>query len=65
MRKLLYASLYSLLVMISSILTGCNQPFKDNGIPNKTYEDFYEDLKNTSIEMEVIVKDKRAIFLLY
>lgn len=62
MRKLLYASLYSLLVMISSILAGCNQPFKDNGIPNKTYEDFYEDLKNTAIEMEVIVKDKRAIF---
>ena len=30
---------------------------------DKIGEEFYEDLKNTAIEMEVIIKDKRAIFL--
>ena len=62
MRKILYTSLYAFLVMVSSILFGCNEPFNDTLIPEKSYEDFYEDLKNTAIEMEVIIKDKRAIF---
>ena len=62
MRKILYTSLYAFLIMVSSILFGCNEPFNDTLIPEKSYEDFYEDLKNTAIEMEVIIKDKRAIF---
>ena len=48
--------------MALNILVGCSSPFKDNSIPNKTYEDFYDDLINTTIEMEVVIKEKRAIF---
>lgn len=62
MRKFICMSLYTFLVMISNILVGCNSPFEDKSIPNKTYEDFYDDLINTTIEMEVVIKEKRAIF---
>ena len=63
MRKLLSFSLYVFIAFISNILIGCNNSTPYSEIPEKSYEEFYEDLKNTTIEMEVVIKDKRATFL--
>lgn len=64
MRKLLNLSLYVILSLFSNLLLGCNEPNNETGndIPDKTYEEFYNELGNTTIEMEVVLNDKRATF---
>lgn len=63
MKKLLHLSLCALVSVISNMLVGCSEPNNnDFTIPDKTYEDFYKDLEDTTIEMEVIIKDKRTMF---
>ena len=64
MRKLLNLSLYVILGLLSNLLLGCNEPNNESGnnIPDKTYEEFYNELGDTTIEMEVVLNDKRATF---
>jgi len=64
MRKLFSLSLYIIMGFFLNMLLGCNEPNDSptNSIPDKTYEEFYNDLGNTTIEMEVVIKDKRATF---
>ena len=64
MRKLLNLSLYVVLSLFFNLLLGCNEPNNESGnnIPDKTYEEFYNDLGDTTIEMEVVLNNKRATF---
>ncbi len=61
MRKLLSASLYTLLVLLSNIIPSCNDD-KEVKFEEKTYEELYEELQNTTIELEVLKEGKRNIF---
>lgn len=63
MRKLLSFSLNSLFIFISSFIFGCNAPSCDNNFKKKTYDDYYNSLENTTIEMELIVDNNRAMCL--
>lgn len=62
MRKLLSVSLYALLVLVSNIITGCSKQLVDLKYEEKTYEELYDELKNTTVELEVVIEGKRNIF---
>ena len=59
MRKLLFLS-HSFLIIIVSFLLGCSAP-TNNPFKPKSYNDYYNSLENTTIEMELVIDNKRAI----
>lgn len=62
MRKLLSFSLYALLMLVSNIITGCTKETVDLKFEEKTYEELYEELKNKTVELEVVIEGKRNMF---
>lgn len=62
MRKLLSFSLYALLMLVSNIFTGCTKETVDLKFEEKTYAELYEELKNKTVELEVVIEGKRNMF---
>ena len=59
MRNFLFLSNYFLIILLS-FLFGCSVPSYDDFKP-KSYDEYYNSLENTTIEMELVVDNRRAI----
>lgn len=60
MRKLLTLSFNAILILLTSLFSGCENQIKKNDFIPKTNEEYMESLLNTTIEMELIIEEKRA-----
>ena len=61
MRKLLLLTYNAFIIFISSFFLGCNQPIQNQQFYPKTYNEYYNALENTTIQMELVINNKRAI----
>lgn len=62
MHKILTLLSNSLLIIVSTFIIGCKTPVYNDFKP-KTYDQYYNSLENTTIEMELVVNNKRAMCL--
>ena len=61
MRKLLLLTYNAIFILISSLMTGCNQSLQYQDFYPKTYDEYYTSLENTTIQIELVINNKRAI----
>lgn len=60
MRKLLNFSITSFLMFLSCLLWGCQNPKEISGFQAKTTDEYFSNLLNTTMEIELIVNNQRS-----
>lgn len=61
MYKYLILSYNAILLFLLTFITGCGAVEKNKTFEPKTYTEYYEALENTTIQIELIINNKRAI----
>lgn len=60
MRKLINVSIISFLMSLSCMLFGCKETINYTEFEQRTYDEYYSDLLNTTIEMDLIIEGQQA-----
>lgn len=61
MKKLLVLTYNTIIFLLLSLLVGCKSPANPNEFKQHSYDDYYNALENTTIQIELIIDNKRAI----
>lgn len=60
MRRFLSLTLNFIILIVSCFTSGCKTESNQDQIPHKTYQEYYEILLNSTIEMELTINNKKA-----
>lgn len=60
MRKILSLSINFVILIISCFTSGCSPEVEKQEIPHKTYQEYYDILLNSTLEMELNINNKKA-----
>lgn len=61
MRRILTLSFNALLIIVSLLFPGCDSNESIYNFQPKTYNEYYNALENTTIQIELVVNNKRAV----